>query len=70
MSEDSSSDHMELEESTLVADPNLEANLERLREQEKILLERQAKLEAGNDDDIGALEHQDMLRLNQVSLST
>lgn len=68
MSEDSSSDQMEVEESAMVADHNLEVNLHRLQEEEKILLEHQTQLEAGNDDDIAALEHQDLLRLNQVSI--
>lgn len=59
---------MELEDSALVADPAiLESNMRRLREEERLLLERQAVMEsAGNVDDIAALEHQDLLRLNQV----
>lgn len=59
---------MELEDSALVADPAiLESNMRRLREEERLLLERQAAMEsAGNVDDIAALEHQDLLRLNQV----
>lgn len=68
MSDESSSDMMELEDSALVADPAiLESNMRRLREEERLLLERQAVMEsAGNVDDIAALEHQDLLRLNQV----
>lgn len=68
MSEDSSSDTMELEESAMVVDPNLEANLQRLRDEEKILLDQQAIIEAGQCNDIAALEHQDLLRLNHVSI--
>lgn len=68
VSDDSSSDMMDLDEAAaLVADPNLEQNLRRLREEERVLLEQQAIMEAGNVDDIAALEHQDALRLNQVS---
>lgn len=58
---------MDLDETVaLVPDPNLEQNLRRLREEERQLLEQQAVMEAGNADDIAALEHQDALRLNQV----
>lgn len=57
---------MELEDAALMADPNLEQNLRRLQEEEKLLLEQQAVMEAGTVDDIAALEHQDALRLNQV----
>lgn len=67
MSEESSSDAMEQEEA-MVVDPNVEQNLQRLRDEEKILLEQQAIMEAGNCNDIAALEHQDLLRLNQVRL--
>ncbi|XP_031767209.2 potassium voltage-gated channel protein Shaker isoform X2 [Galleria mellonella] len=66
MSDDSSSDMMELDENALVPDPNLEQNLRCLKEEEKVLLEQQAAMEAGNVDDIAALEHQDLLRLNQL----
>ncbi|XP_064076562.1 potassium voltage-gated channel protein Shaker isoform X2 [Vanessa tameamea] len=68
VSDDSSSDMMELEDSALAADPaNLESNMRRLREEERLLLEQQAAMEAaGNVDDIAALEHQDLLRLNQL----
>ncbi|XP_063393940.1 potassium voltage-gated channel protein Shaker isoform X2 [Cydia fagiglandana] len=66
MSDDSSSEMMELDENALVADPHLEQNLRRLQEEEKLLLEQQAALEAGNMDDFAALEHQDALRLNQL----
>lgn len=60
---------MDLDETVaLVADPNLEQNLRRLREEERLLLEQQAVMEAGNVDDIAALEHQDALRLNQVDI--
>lgn len=66
MSDDSSSEMMELDENALVADPHLEQNLRRLQEEEKLLLEQQAVMEAGNMDDFAALEHQDALRHNQV----
>lgn len=70
VSGDSSSDMMDLDETVaLVADPNLEQNLRRLREEERLLLEQQAVMEAGNVDDIAALEHQDALRLNQVDIT-
>lgn len=59
---------MELEEGALVADPHLEQNLRRLQEEERLLLEQQAAMEAGAVDDIAALEHQDALRLNHVNL--
>lgn len=68
VSDDSSSEMMELEDSVLVTDTQLEDNLRRLREEERLLLEQQAAMEAaGNTDDIAALEHQDLLRHNQVS---
>lgn len=67
VSEESSSDAMEQEEA-MVIDPNVEQNLQRLRDEEKILLEQQANMEAGTCNDIAALEHQDLLRLNQVRL--
>lgn len=58
---------MELEDAALLADPQLENNIRRLREEERLLLEQQAAMEAtGNTDDIAALEHQDLLRLNHV----
>ena len=58
---------MELEDSALVTDTHLESSMRRLREEERMLLEQQAAMEAaGNVDDIAALEHQDLLRLNQV----
>ncbi|KAL0852423.1 hypothetical protein ABMA28_000608 [Loxostege sticticalis] len=66
MSDDSSSDMMELDETALVTDPHLESNLRRLQEEERLLLEQQAVMEARNVDDIAALEHQDALRLNQL----
>ncbi|XP_073950357.1 potassium voltage-gated channel protein Shaker isoform X4 [Choristoneura fumiferana] len=66
MSDDSSSEMMELDENALVADPHLEQNLRRLQEEEKLLLEQQAVMEAGNMDDFAALEHQDALRHNQL----
>uniref|UniRef100_A0A2A4JI53 Uncharacterized protein n=1 Tax=Heliothis virescens TaxID=7102 RepID=A0A2A4JI53_HELVI len=64
MSEDSSSDTMEWEEGMLLADPQFEQNLRRLQEEERVLLEQQATMEANGGDDIAALEHQDALRLN------
>ncbi|XP_075991394.1 potassium voltage-gated channel protein Shaker isoform X3 [Anticarsia gemmatalis] len=66
MSDDSSSEMMELDEGALVADPHLEQNLRRLQEEERLLLEQQATMEAGACDDIAALEHQDALRLNHL----
>ncbi|CAK1554006.1 unnamed protein product [Leptosia nina] len=67
MSDDSSSDMMDLEESALVTDPHLETNLRRLREEERLLLEQQKAMEAaGNTDDIATLELLDALRLNQI----
>lgn len=57
---------MELDDSALVAESQLEQNLSRLREEEKLLIEKQ---EAGAMDDIAALEHQDALRHNQVRLN-
>ncbi|XP_041986496.1 potassium voltage-gated channel protein Shaker isoform X1 [Aricia agestis] len=67
VSDDSSSDMMELDDSALLSDPQLESNLKRLREEERLLLEQQAALEAaGNVDDIAALETQDLLRLNHL----
>ncbi|XP_038216354.1 potassium voltage-gated channel protein Shaker isoform X2 [Zerene cesonia] len=67
VSDDSSSDMMEFDESALVTDPHLETNLRRLREEERLLLEQQAAMEAaGNCDDIATLEHLDALRLNQM----
>ncbi|XP_049694147.2 potassium voltage-gated channel protein Shaker isoform X3 [Helicoverpa armigera] len=64
LSDDSSSDMME--EEGLVADPHLEQNLRRLQEEERVLLEQQAHMEANGVDDIAALEHQDALRLNHL----
>lgn len=58
------------EEGALVADPHLEQNLRRLQEEERVLLEQQAHMEANGVDDIAALEHQDALRLNHVSYVT
>ncbi|CAG9558244.1 unnamed protein product [Danaus chrysippus] len=67
VSDDSSSELMELEDAALLADPHLENNIRRLREEERLLLEQQAAMEAsGNTDDIAALEHQDLLRLNHL----
>lgn len=66
MSDDSSSEVMELDETALMADPNLDQNLRRLQEEERLLLEQQTVMESGTVDDIAALEHQDALRLNQV----
>ncbi|XP_045784607.1 potassium voltage-gated channel protein Shaker isoform X1 [Maniola jurtina] len=67
VSDDSSSEMMELEDSVLVADPQLEISMRRLREEERLLREQQAAMEAsGNTDDIAALEHQDLLRHNQL----
>ncbi|XP_052746700.1 potassium voltage-gated channel protein Shaker [Bicyclus anynana] len=64
---DSSSDMMELEDSVLVADPQLESNMRRLREEERLILEQQAAMEAaGNSDDIAKLEQLDLLRHNQL----
>ncbi|CAG4977898.1 unnamed protein product [Colias eurytheme] len=58
---------MEFDESALVTDPHLETNLRRLREEERLLLEQQAAMEAaGTCDDIATLEHLDALRLNQM----
>ncbi|XP_053624546.1 potassium voltage-gated channel protein Shaker isoform X3 [Plodia interpunctella] len=65
MSEDSSSEVMELEDS-LVTEGNLEQSLRRLQDEEKVLRRRQAAMEANNTDDIAALENQDALRLNQM----
>lgn len=64
---DSSSDIMELEETGLLAEPQLEAELRRLQAQERALLAHSLGAGAGCLDDIAALEHQDALRLNQVS---
>ncbi|KAJ8737286.1 hypothetical protein PYW07_000557 [Mythimna separata] len=66
LSDDSSSDMMELDDGSLVADPHLEQNLRRLQEEERVLLEQQATMEATGCDDIAALEHQDALRLNHL----
>ncbi|CAK1588026.1 unnamed protein product [Parnassius mnemosyne] len=57
---------MDLDESGLLADTQLEQNLQRLREEERLLLEKQAAMEAGGIDDIAALENQDALRLNHL----
>lgn len=67
MSDDSSSEMMELDDSAVLADPHLEQNLCRLKEEERLLLDQQATMEAGPFDDIAALEHQDALRHNHVS---
>ncbi|KAF9416114.1 hypothetical protein HW555_006437 [Spodoptera exigua] len=64
ISGESSSDVMDMEEGAMVADPHLEQNLRRLKDEEKVLLEQQATFETGGNDDIGALEHQDAIRLN------
>ncbi|CAB3258841.1 unnamed protein product [Arctia plantaginis] len=66
VSDDSSSEMMELDENALVPYPTLEANLRRLQEEERVLLEQQATMEASGVDDIAALEHQDALRLNHL----
>lgn len=66
MSDDSSSDVMELEDYAILPEHQLEQNLRHLQEEERILLEKQANMDAGNFDDIAALEHQDALRHNQL----
>ncbi|XP_022129489.1 potassium voltage-gated channel protein Shaker isoform X3 [Pieris rapae] len=67
VSDDSSSDMMELEESALVTDPHLETNLRRLREEGRLLLEQKKVMEAaGTSDDIATLELLDAIRLNQI----
>ncbi|KAH9643543.1 hypothetical protein HF086_016750 [Spodoptera exigua] len=69
ISGESSSDVMDMEEGAMVADPHLEQNLRRLKDEEKVLLEQQATFETGGNDDIGALEHQDAIRLNHMGWS-
>ncbi|XP_035430666.1 potassium voltage-gated channel protein Shaker isoform X7 [Spodoptera frugiperda] len=66
ISGESSSDVMDMEEGAMVADSHLEQNLRRLKDEEKVLLEQQATFETGGNDDIGALEHQDAIRLNHL----
>ncbi|CAH2217214.1 jg17934, partial [Pararge aegeria aegeria] len=67
VSDDSSSEMMELEDSVLVADPQLESSMRRLREEERLILEQQAAMEAaGTTDDIAKLEQLDLLRHNQL----
>lgn len=68
VSDDSSSEMMELDENALLPYPHIEANLRRLQEEERLLLEQQTVMEASGVDDIAALEHQDALRLNHVSV--